>query len=337
MDTQLLGLLLVLVLALLMAVLHLLLQLRRSTDGAPLAVLAEKLARLDPVGQAVHSLQLGLTELQSYTKARHDLERQAADSIRHLEAVIAGTQTRGAAGENVVELLFAKLPAEWQVRNLWVGNKVVEFAVRLPNGLVLPIDSKWPAAKLLEDFASCGDGDEQRRLKARIEAAVLDRAREVVRYIDPSLTMTFAVAAVPDAAYDLSTGVHHEAFRLNVVIVSYSMLLPYLLLVFHTVHKAALAVDMEKLSAHLQHALSMVGALQAEVEGRLSRAIVMLTNSRDDLRVQLSQVGSRLNGLQGSTAGAEGLTGPVEAAVGIDRGPLHVRGGVLAPVEDGGQ
>lgn len=91
-----------------------------------------------------------LTELQASARARHDIEQLTANSVRRLEAVIAGTQAKGAAGENILEAVFAKLPAEWQVRNFKVAGKAVEFGLRLPNNLILPIDSKWAATSLLE-------------------------------------------------------------------------------------------------------------------------------------------------------------------------------------------
>src|SRR3989337_4087135 len=117
-----------------------------------------------------------LTELQTNVKARQELEKRTAESIRRLEAIIAGTQTKGAAGENILEVVFSKLPPDWQVRNFRVGDKAVEFGLRLPNNLVLPIDSKWPATSLLEEFVNCDDPSEQQRLKAPIADDVLGTA-----------------------------------------------------------------------------------------------------------------------------------------------------------------
>src|SRR5204862_612721 len=105
METFLLGVLVVLVLCLIV------LQLRSR----------------DPVGQAIRTLQSGLAELSAAAKARQELEQQTATSIRRLELVIAGTQSKGAAGENVVEAVFAQLPPAWQLRNFRVGNRTVEF------------------------------------------------------------------------------------------------------------------------------------------------------------------------------------------------------------------
>jgi len=244
----------------------------------------------------------GLTELQTFAKARHDIEHRTAESIRRLEAIIAGTQTKGIAGENILEFVFAKLPAEWQVRNFRVGNKSVEFGLRLPNNLILPIDSKWAATNLIEQLVNCDNPDEQQKLKTQIESAVLSKAKEVKKYIDPSLTVNFGIAAVPDAVYDSCYGIQTDVFQMNVVLVSYSMFLPYLLLVFQTVLKTSQNIDLEKLDAYLQMAQENVGKLQEELEGRFSRAIAMLNNSRTDMSTFLSKVSSGLTSLQGGVS-----------------------------------
>lgn len=321
---------------------------------AQTAVIAERVARLDPIAQAVSGVQIelrglservsrveqnqsqvnqgiaalgtglaqtgtvakslvdttnairdelsraknDLTELQTHAKVRQELEGRTAESIRRLETIIAGTQTKGAAGENILEMVFAKLPADWQVRNFRVGDKAVEFGLRLPNNLVLPIDSKWAATNLLEQFVACDDLNEQQKLKAQIEAAVLERAKEVRKYIDPNLTVNFGVAAVPDAIYDLCCGIQADVFQLNVVLVSYSMFVPYLLLVFQTVLKTSQNIDWQKLDGYLQSAQANIKELQEELEGRFSRAITMLNNSRSDMGVHLSKASSGLTSLQ---------------------------------------
>lgn len=239
-----------------------------------------------------------LTELQTQGKVRRDLEQQTADSIRRLESIIAGTQSKGSAGENIVEVVFAKLPAEWQVRNFRVGDKSVEFGIRLPNNLVLPIDSKWAATNLLEQFSSCDDPHEQQKLKSQIESVVLSKTKEVRKYIHPNLTVNFAIATVPDAIYDLCCGIQADVFQSNVVLVSYSMLVPYLLLVFQTMLKASQNIDLQRLEAYLRNAQDSITVVQNELEGRFSRALTMLSNSRDEMSLHLSKVSSGLTGLQ---------------------------------------
>ena len=253
----------------------------------------------------------GVAQLQTHSHARQGLEEQTAESIKRLEAVIAGTQSKGAAGENILETLFARLPAEWQVRDFQVGNKSVEFGLRLPNRLVLPIDSKWPATHLIETFLVTEDPDERQRVKTRIESAVRDKAREVRKYIDPNVTVNFGIAAVPDAVYELCTRVQTDVLQWNVALVSYSMVVPYLLMVFQTVLRSAQTVDTQKLDACLRSIDDGITAMQAELDGRFSRALTMIDNSRSELRAHLGRVSGAMTSLQ--IAAPEQVTVPVES------------------------
>lgn len=257
------------------------------------------------LAQARHSL----TEMQAHAHARQDLEQQIAMSVRRLEGIIAGTHTKGAAGESILEAVLAQLPPDWQVKNFRVGNRMVEFGLRLPNGLIVPIDSKWPATGLLEQFINSSDPEEQQKIKSQIESAVLAKAKEVKKYLDPSLTVNFGIAAVPDAVFELCTSVHAQSFLQNVAIVSYSMLIPYLLLVFQTVFKASRNIDLEKLESHLKVAEESVRLLQEELEGRFAKAVTMLTNTRSDMSLHVSKISSCLSQLQMQAGDASpGLT-----------------------------
>ena len=244
--------------------------------------------------QGLQNVSLQVNELQAYTRARHDLERQTTESIRRLETIIAGTQSKGAAGENIIEYAFSKLPPSWQVRNFAVGNKRVEFGLRLASNLVLPIDSKWPATGLVEQFAVSRDVAEQRRLKNDINRAVLEKAREVQQYLSPNITTRFGIAAVPDAVYDLCPYTQVEALKIGVVVISYSMFLPYLMLVFETMLQTTQRVDLDRLETCLDAAQGCVQTMQEELEGRFARAVTMLANSRNDLSAGLGKVSSAL-------------------------------------------
>ncbi|HNV86996.1 MAG TPA: DNA recombination protein RmuC, partial [Candidatus Omnitrophota bacterium] len=196
-------------------------QIKKTDSGGALASLGEKLALLDTLvrntqesqlelrglreristieqnqnrsadqlGQSVQRINtelqqamLELKQIETHAKARQELDQSTAESIRRLETVIAGTHTKGRAGENIVEVMFNNLPPEWQVRNFTVANKSVEFGLRLPSGCVLPIDSKWAATNLLEQFLSEEDPDRQQRLKKEMCEAVRKKAKEVKQY-----------------------------------------------------------------------------------------------------------------------------------------------------------
>ena len=276
---------------------------------------AERLIRLEPMTQAVDDIRATVRELRATAHSREDLERRTAESVRRLELVIAGTQSRGAAGENLLDAMFARLPAEWQVRDFRVGNRVVEFGLRLPNDLVLPIDSKWTGAEIVSRMAMTEDATERAVLKRQIEAAVLDRAREVTKYLAPGVTAGFGLAVVPDAVFELCAPMQVEALRLNVVLVSHSLFVPYLLVVFQSAIASAQGIDAQKLEAYLQSTARSLDALQGELQGRLARAITMLANSRDEMNAQVSRARGGLTGLRvaaGSDADLD-LLGAAEA------------------------
>src|SRR5438874_8058712 len=152
--------------------------------------------------------------------SRERVDDEARQSLRRLEAVIAGSATRGVAGENILEEALRHLPPEMLQRNLWVSGKVCEFGLRLPGGKLLAIDSKWTSSASLEEI-SPPDTEPSRRgqLAAGIEKEVERRIRELSQYIDPDTTAPFALAAIPDGAYGVCRAAFAEAHRRHVIIV----------------------------------------------------------------------------------------------------------------------
>ncbi len=239
-----------------------------------------------------------LTALDARLEERREIDRQTADSVKKLETVIAGTNSKGVAGENILEAMFANLPDEWLHRNFPVGGRRVEYAFRLQNNLVLPIDSKLAATDLLKRFVDCNDSNEKQKLKSEIERTVRDKANEVKKYLDPALTVDFGIAVVPDAIYDLCCGIRTDVFKSKVLLVSYSMLVPYLLLVHHTHLKASQNIDLKKLGTALHTAEESISAIQEVLEKHHSDAITRLANSRNIMREHLSKVRSALISVQ---------------------------------------
>src|SRR5207248_5150261 len=119
---------------------------RAAGDHSQDSAAAEVKERLTRTQEALEGFRAALA-------ARQQVDDDALKSLRRLESIIAGSSTRGAAGENILEEAIRHLPADMLQRNAWVGGKVVEFAIRLPGGKLLPIDSKWAATPGLEALA----------------------------------------------------------------------------------------------------------------------------------------------------------------------------------------
>lgn len=241
-----------------------------TTQEAQAADLRERLAQTQSV----------VERLGSALSARQSIEEEARASLKRLESVIAGSSTRGAAGENILEEALRHLPPEMLQRNVWVGGKVVELALRLPGGRLLPIDSKWVSTGALEQLAEPGlDAARRAQLTAQVEREVEKRVREVSHYIDPATTSPFALAVIPDAAYDVCRGAIVGAHRRHVMVVGYEMALPYLLTLYQLHLQFARTVDMEKLQSALIDVERHLDTLEGILENKLQRAVTMLQNA----------------------------------------------------------
>src|SRR6202521_5762289 len=127
--------------------------------------------------------------LRSALSARQPVEEEARASLKRLQSVIVCSSTRGAGGEDLLEKALRRLPPEMLQRNVWVGGKVVELALRLPGGKLLPVDSKWVSSGALEQLAAPGlDAPRRSQLSAQVEREGERRGREGSQDIHPATT-----------------------------------------------------------------------------------------------------------------------------------------------------
>lgn len=246
-----------------------------------------------------------VAQIQAADQIREKHEREAWNVLKRLETVLAGTKSRGIAGENILGTILAQLPAELRETNLTINNKPVEFALRLPHGRLLPIDSKWPALSQLERLQEAEDPTLRRALADEIQGEVKKKIREVVKYLDPDRTIRLGVLAVPDAVFDLCVEVHVDAFKQGVIIISYTQAIPYLLSLLQVVLRFGTEIDTARLSQALTTIADALEKMDNEVDGRLSRTITQLQNSREDLKAHLSRARQGVRGLHVEAGPAE--------------------------------
>jgi DNA recombination protein RmuC len=244
-----------------------------------------------------------LAQIQAADQARARQEQDAWDALKRLETVLAGTKSRGMAGENILASILAQLPAELRETNLVINNKPVEFALRLPQGRVLPIDSKWPALAMLEQLQETDDPLQRKALADQIQVEVKKKVREVTKYLDPERTIRLGILAVPDAVFDLCVDAHVDAFKQGVIIISYTQAIPYLLSLLQVVLRFGTEVDTARLSQGLATIADALEKMDQEVDGRLSRTITQLQNSREDLKSHLGRARQGAAGLRVQAAG----------------------------------
>jgi DNA recombination protein RmuC len=263
---------------------------RLDVQSAELRRMADAAAAREAAAQRVQSdlaaARRALEELSIRDAERRERERESADVVRRLSSVLSGGGRAGRAGENVLRQQLAQLPPSMLVSDLRVNGRVVEFALLLPDGRRLPIDSKWPAAAELAALDAAATPAERDARARDVERIVALRAREVAQYLDPSITAPVAVAAVPDAAHAVLRRAHADAFARGVVIVPYSTALPVVLFLSALVARYG---DPGDARACLAEVASLLDAMEGVLENKMARAATMLANGADEFRSHLGK------------------------------------------------
>lgn len=149
--------------------------------------------RLFELNQRLEMVYQNLGEMQNMARGMEDIRK-----------VLSNVKTRGILGEVQLKMILDEILAPSQYEEN-VATKIgsgdrVEFAIKLPEGVMLPIDSKFPADMYgnLVDAYDSGDKtaviEASTKLKNRlkIEAKTISE-----KYIDPPNTTDFAVMFLP--------------------------------------------------------------------------------------------------------------------------------------------
>jgi len=260
-----------------------------ESQSAELRRIADAAAGRDLAGQqlreGLEAARRGLEQLHVRDQERRQVEEEHREVVRRLSTVLAGGTSKGRAGENLLHEHLRQLPPGMLVTDFRVGGKVVEFGLLLPDGRRLPIDSKWTALAELEALKTAEPATREACVRS-VEKAVVLRAREVAQYLDPALTAPVAVAAVPDAAYEVLRRAHADAFGFGVVIVPYASALPIVLFLYSLVRRFGDASDVQ---AGLAEIASVLDVLEGVVENKFTRAGTMIANGAEEFRSQLGK------------------------------------------------
>src|SRR5256886_1191307 len=146
------------------------------------------------------------------------------------------------------------------------------------------------------------------QLTGQVEREVERRVREVSQYIDPSITSPFALAVIPDAAYDVCRSAIVNAHSRHVMVVGYAMALPYLLTLYQLHLQFARTVDMEKLQSALIDIERQVDVLERILEYRVQRSLTLLQNAYTEGKQASAKIRASVQGAQISDAPEENLS-----------------------------
>jgi DNA recombination protein RmuC len=239
-----------------------------------------------------------IEELRKNEEVRREREREFLERIKRIDEIIAGTSTKGISGEEILRETFKKLPPEMIETNFQVRGKVVEFALILPNGKRLPIDSKWVAGRLILALEKETDPKKKREIIDEIEKEVMRRIKEVKQYIDPDLTWSQAIAAVPDSVYAVCKNAHLKAREENVILMPYSMVLPLLLYIYRFHLQYAISLDLENLQNHLIAVAKNLDEMENILENKIYRGATMVSNAYLEYKQLISRIKTSIEELK---------------------------------------
>ena len=262
-----------------------------AVQGVETKVLESSAGVRDAIGKDLSDARVAMERLKADAEERRRMEEDVQASARRIETVLLGSRTRGAAGENILQDAFRQFPAEMIDMNFRVNGKVVEYALVLANGKRLPIDSKWPSPELLDRLSDgLQEPGKETALVQEIERVLRLKVREVKQYIDPAATLGFAVAAVPDPVFNACRRAHLEAYREGVILMPYSMTIPYVLALFRLHLQYAKSIDLENLEGYLQQIDDNVASLDRLLENSIARGSTMIQNAFTDAKRNLGQM-----------------------------------------------
>jgi DNA recombination protein RmuC len=253
----------------------------RLSDG-----LAQSGAGQEAMRTGLDQTRAMLADMRSREQERRIHEEEARASLQRLEATFLGASSRGRVGENVVWEALQMLPPDMVDTQFHVNGKVVEFCLRLPDGKRLPVDSKWTGVTELELLENA-QGDDRLRIARALEKLAADRAKEVAKYLDPSLTTPFAVAAVPDAVHAVLKRAHLDAHARGVLLVPYSAALPIVMALYSLCCR--LGADGADVGALVGEVSSALDGIERTLENSVERSAKMAVNAAAEIRTNLGR------------------------------------------------
>lgn len=271
-------------------------QLKQALDDADRAnEISENVVRLlVDVKKQVNEAVTDITDLkQSLNSVKESAEtdvtslKQLLSSVKEstdkFDRILFDPQAKGALGEKFVADQLSILPAGWVRRNVPFPNDThVEFCVLTYDQRLIPIDSKWPGTRLLDLLGQTTNTEIRRRIKEALKAQVYKRGLEVTKYLDDDRTVGFGIAAVPDSVFALCVDVQPHLAKKRIVLVSYSLLVPYILLLVKLFLADAQGVRAMQISQILESALAEIAEVQELIDTDLRKPLDIIKQQQSD-------------------------------------------------------
>jgi hypothetical protein len=255
----------------------------------------------------LEKLTEGIARLEQQLKPMLDL------TIKH-ERRLSGIQSKGALGEQIVGEKLGDLPHDWYDHNVPFPNGAkADFAIRTPDKRWIPIDSQWTATELLDRLEQAKDQTDRNSLRIQVHDAVRNHATAAKKYLDPHTTLGFGIVAVPNSVFELCIDMQAELVSENIVLISHSLLVPYILLLFNLYLQDIPSTQRLEISHILNRSAAQIELIKKYINSRVrpSIASAKLQQNQYGLHsLMLHDIYSRLDQLQGDFDGVRKMVSP---------------------------
>ncbi|MCL2451707.1 DNA recombination protein RmuC [Candidatus Saccharibacteria bacterium] len=274
-------------------------------------------AQLHSSSKIVSDISTRLTKLDETNKRVVDV----AEELKTLQNVLTNAKQRGGLGEYYLESVLGNVlpPNVWEKQYHFKNGESVDAIVRLKDGKILPIDSKFS----LENYNRMVEAKtkaEREKLNANLRRDLKSRIDETAKYIRPTEdTMDFAFMFIPSEAlyYDViindvgqggsSRNLIDYAFNeKKVIIVSPTTLLAYL----QTVMQGLRSLEIEEQAKEIQKRVRQLGQHLDKYEeylGKLGNSLGATVNHYNAAHKEFAKVDKDVVKIAGGEPSAEPL------------------------------
>jgi DNA recombination protein RmuC len=274
-------------------------------------------AQLHNSSKIVTDISTRLTKLDETNKRVVDV----AEELKTLQNVLTNAKQRGGLGEYYLENVLGNVlpPNVWEKQYRFKNGEIVDAIVRLKDGKILPIDSKFS----LENYnrmIEAPNKTEREKLNADLKRDLKGRIDETAKYIRPTEnTMDFAFMFIPSEAlyYDViindvgqgssSRDLIDYAFNeKKVIIVSPTTLLAYL----QTVMQGLRSLQIEEQAKEIQKRVGQLGQHIAKYEeymGKLGNSLGTTVNHYNAAHKEFAKVDKDVVKIAGGETSVEPL------------------------------
>ena len=232
--------------------------------------------------------------LKTLTRLEEKLRSTSDDQIARLEkeigrisAILLGRQG-GAAAERIVDELLSVFPEGWVEQKVHLGGGEVEFAVVLPGDYYVPLDSKFVGAEILAKQDYEADQKKSQKIQEKIQEKIKEQAKKIVEYLRDPKVPGFGIAAVPDSVYAMCrSAIREVAIKHQVVIVPYSLLVPFVLSLYLIAQRLGISVrstDTSQLIGSARDALRRAREALENMEKEINTVKGQRDRALDELR-----------------------------------------------------